>query len=343
MNILVVDDEKSIRSMISLTLEDEGYQVTQAMTAEEAVLHCLKETYDLVITDIRMRGMNGIELLEKICSISPDTRVVVITSHSSDNFVQRALDLGAFDFIEKPFRDLYEISYLAKRVADDIQKDKAANDEPPKDDDKKPETIVKAPAQTSTAPTPKPEPAKADLKVVPFKPVKPIAKKPEEPRGNKNYDHSKFKNQLLGLHEKEYFIRKLKDETARAHKNNFHLTFIFLRIINFSYLSTEHAEYLDKVKAKITETLGEYVHQNKPVTEYQHDVYALLLPETSEISALIAAERLKLKFSRVARELRKEYKNDVLPDIVSSVTALDKNITPEEFFKKAQADLKNAK
>jgi len=103
-NILIVDDERSMREVLEIFLKNEGYNVTTAgdgMTAIEAIQ---KDIFDLVITDLRMPNISGIDLLKTIKEISPDTVVVIITAFGTTESAVEAMKLGAFDYIQKPFR-----------------------------------------------------------------------------------------------------------------------------------------------------------------------------------------------------------------------------------------------
>ncbi len=103
--ILVVDDELSMREFMSILLEREGYDVQTAASAEAAL--CLIETglVDLVLSDVNMPGLTGIELLARIKERSPDTAVLMITAFSSAEHAVEAMKLGAYDYICKPFRN----------------------------------------------------------------------------------------------------------------------------------------------------------------------------------------------------------------------------------------------
>ncbi|MDC1383011.1 sigma-54 dependent transcriptional regulator [Candidatus Puniceispirillum sp.] len=106
-DILIVDDERDIRSLISMTLEDEGYSTLLASNANEARNVLLKQPLKLAILDIWMRDsdMDGIELLEWVKSIYPDLPVLMISGHGTIETAVQAIQLGAYDFLEKPFKE----------------------------------------------------------------------------------------------------------------------------------------------------------------------------------------------------------------------------------------------
>ncbi len=103
-HILVVDDEKSVRSILKAYLETEGYRCEAVDSGEEALRVFEERDYDLVISDIMMPGMSGIELLKKLQSRHPDTAVIMLTARGSRDIAVKALKSGAYGYITKPFK-----------------------------------------------------------------------------------------------------------------------------------------------------------------------------------------------------------------------------------------------
>ncbi len=101
--ILVVDDEESIRISLGGILEDEGYQVLMAENGSDALDIIHEEVPDLVMLDIWMPGMDGIQTLERIRSLYQDLTVIMMSGHGTIETAVKATRTGAFDFIEKPF------------------------------------------------------------------------------------------------------------------------------------------------------------------------------------------------------------------------------------------------
>jgi len=102
--ILVVDDEKSLREVLSIMLKRAGYSVTEASDGDEAIGHVNKEIYDLVITDLRMPKADGMDVLKAVKSSSPDTVVLVITAFATSDSAVEAMKQGAYDYLTKPFQ-----------------------------------------------------------------------------------------------------------------------------------------------------------------------------------------------------------------------------------------------
>lgn len=101
-NIVIVDDDKNLTKMLTFVLEDEGYNVTVFYDPHSCISYLFDHTCDLVITDYRMPGMNGIELLSKIKKYTPDTSVILLTAYGTVDSAVDAMKLGAYDFITKP-------------------------------------------------------------------------------------------------------------------------------------------------------------------------------------------------------------------------------------------------
>ncbi|UCE70962.1 MAG: sigma-54-dependent Fis family transcriptional regulator [Nitrospiraceae bacterium] len=102
--ILVVDDEQSMREVLDIFLSNEGYDVTVAGNGVSGVDAVKKDIFDLVITDMKMPRLGGLELLKNIKQISPDTVVVIATAFGSTESAVEAMKLGAYDYIQKPFQ-----------------------------------------------------------------------------------------------------------------------------------------------------------------------------------------------------------------------------------------------
>jgi two-component system alkaline phosphatase synthesis response regulator PhoP len=101
-HVLVVDDEGAIRYSISKTLQRVGYQVSAAASGEEALDMMADQTFDVVLTDIRMPGLTGVELLAKIKEKAPDAIVILMTGYASLGTAVESLRLGAHDYLIKP-------------------------------------------------------------------------------------------------------------------------------------------------------------------------------------------------------------------------------------------------
>ncbi len=102
-NILVVDDEKSQREILEMILSEEGYDVTTAASGEAALKFAKDRRFDLALTDLKMTGMDGIELLQHLLNFDSSIIVILLTAHGSIESAKEALRRGAFDYLEKPY------------------------------------------------------------------------------------------------------------------------------------------------------------------------------------------------------------------------------------------------
>ncbi len=102
--ILIVDDEQSMRDVLSIMLKRAGYAVTIASDGEEAIVHIDKEIFDLVITDLKMPKVGGLDVLKAVKASSSETVVLVITAFASAESAVEAMKHGAYDYLTKPFQ-----------------------------------------------------------------------------------------------------------------------------------------------------------------------------------------------------------------------------------------------
>jgi len=102
-SILVVDDEKSQREILEMILSSEGYDVTTAASGEAAIKFAKDRSFDLALTDLKMTGMDGIELLQHLLGLDSSIIVILLTAHGSIDSAKEALRRGAFDYLQKPY------------------------------------------------------------------------------------------------------------------------------------------------------------------------------------------------------------------------------------------------
>ena len=103
-SILIIDDDKAIRKTLTEILRYEGYKVDEAADGEEGLRKFSSTAYDLVLCDVKMPKMDGIEFLEKSKMINPDVPIIVISGHGNIETAVEAVKKGAFDFISKPLK-----------------------------------------------------------------------------------------------------------------------------------------------------------------------------------------------------------------------------------------------
>lgn len=111
--ILVIDDNPHVVDILRTYLREEGYGVLGALTSDEGLKLAILARPELVLLDISLPGTNGIELLKRIRSINPTTRVIMVTGNVDPVLARAALALGALAYIDKPF----DLAYLKRVIA----------------------------------------------------------------------------------------------------------------------------------------------------------------------------------------------------------------------------------
>ncbi len=115
-SILIVDDEPDIRGTLQEFLEDEGYNVITAESGAQALTIIESETVNLVLTDLLMPGMDGIELTKQISRTKPELPVVLMTAYASIEYAVESIKAGALDFIPKPFKFNHTLFIIQKAL-----------------------------------------------------------------------------------------------------------------------------------------------------------------------------------------------------------------------------------
>jgi two-component system NtrC family response regulator len=115
--ILIVDDEKNYLTILSAVLEDEGFEILTALGGREALEVHKTSDLDLIVTDMKMPGMDGIELLKHIKSVDPDLPIIMMTAHGTIDKAVEAMQKGAYSYILKPFDNERLIIYVKKAIS----------------------------------------------------------------------------------------------------------------------------------------------------------------------------------------------------------------------------------
>ncbi|HXY68582.1 MAG TPA: sigma-54 dependent transcriptional regulator [Gemmatimonadales bacterium] len=132
--ILVADDEPGVRGFIAEALADDGHAVVQAADGAEAAGRLARESFDLLITDLRMPRLDGMALLRQVRGEQPELEVIVLTAFGTVDSAVEAMKLGAFDYLQKPIGGPAELRMLARRALEHralvAARDRATRDSP---------------------------------------------------------------------------------------------------------------------------------------------------------------------------------------------------------------------
>lgn len=113
-HVLLIDDEKAIREIMTMRMKLRDMTVTACASAEEAMERIEKECFDVIVLDIMLPGMDGIQALKEILTSKPDSLVILLTGYATIEMCVEAMKLGAVDFIEKPV----DIDTLCDKIKD---------------------------------------------------------------------------------------------------------------------------------------------------------------------------------------------------------------------------------
>jgi DNA-binding NtrC family response regulator len=119
-DILVLDDEPTVGDRLKPILQEEGYRVETFTDPKEALRRMKEKEFDVLVTDVRMQDIDGIQVLEQVRSRSDRTKVIIITGYATVELAREALTKGVFDFIAKPFK-MQDIRNMVKKAVAALQ------------------------------------------------------------------------------------------------------------------------------------------------------------------------------------------------------------------------------
>jgi DNA-binding NtrC family response regulator len=126
LDVLILDDEPLVGQRLKPSLEREGYHVEIFVDPRKAISRIEEKEFDIVVTDIRMEEVGGIQVLEKVKAKSPETKVIIITGYATIELARESVTKGAFDFIAKPFR-IGTIRDIIEKAARALEKERASD------------------------------------------------------------------------------------------------------------------------------------------------------------------------------------------------------------------------
>ena len=119
--ILIIEDDEEMRALLKDSLVEDGIEFDSAENGSEAIQKLAEEPFDLVITDIRMPGLTGLDILPGIKKLQPQTRVIVVTAFGSEEVRRKCFDRGAAAYLEKPI-DMNRLKTLIQEMVSTKEK-----------------------------------------------------------------------------------------------------------------------------------------------------------------------------------------------------------------------------
>ncbi len=252
--ILVVDDEAPIRTLVSQVLVGEGYEVVEVASAEDALKVFRDNHFPLVISDIRMGRMSGLELLDEVKRLRPETLVVIMSAYVSIDSAIAALKAGAYDYLIKPFEDLELIVSVVRRAMENIALIKERN------------SLVVHLKKSNKA-----------LKEL-----------------SRRFRDLAIRDGLTGLYNHGYLLDALAGEVARAVRYDRHLSVIFLDVDHFKQFNDQFGHQRgDMVLRQVSQILKDEIRKTDIAARYGGEEFVLVLPETSKQDAFVVAEKVR--------------------------------------------------
>ncbi len=252
--ILVVDDEESLRNILSEVISEAGYPVTAVESAERALESLRDVSHPVVITDIRMPGMSGIQLLQEIKKVRPDTQVVIMTSHASMETAIEAIRCGAYDYLIKPFESLDIVISLVARVVEKIRL--------MEENHRLVEDLQRKNRELETV--------------------------------NRAIQELAVRDGLTGLYNHRYFQESLSQEMTRSRRHGRVFSLVFLDVDFFKrYNDTYGHVEGDRVLKTLAHILKERLRNTDLAARYGGEEFVILLLETPKDKALLLAEDLR--------------------------------------------------
>lgn len=252
--ILVAEDEETLRTVISRVLEQDGYDVTTVASGEEALAAFERESYPLVITDIIMGGLSGLDLLKELKRRVAGVHVVIMTSNASLDSAMIALRLGAYDYLTKPFDDLDVLSSVVRRAIQNIQL--------------------------------------SEENAYLFAALK--ARTLELEQLNRSLKEMADRDGLTGLHNHRFFREALSRELARAGRHQHAFSLVLADIDHFKRFNDTHGHLAGDMALKtVARVLAMGARAEMVLARYGGEEFVFLLPETDRRGARMFAERVR--------------------------------------------------
>lgn len=253
LGILVVDHKETIRTDIAQVLEDDGYEVATAANGADALALYEQERFPIVITDIYMPKMTGIDLLAAIKKIDEKTQVIVMTSYVSFDSAIATIRSGAYDYLIKPFDNLTLVSNVVRRAADKIELER------------KTDRLIKKLKQ----------------------------KTEQLQKSNAHLQLLATRDNLTGLYNHRYFQERLKAELNRAQRYQRHFSLLFIDLDYFkTYNDTQGHLEGDRLLIDLSNLFLTSFRKSDIVCRYGGDEFAVILPEVPKQKACMIAAKL---------------------------------------------------
>ncbi len=252
--VLIVDDDAAIRGLLAELLRDDGYEAVEATGGDDALERYKAMPFDLILTDIRMAGMDGITLLKEVRAVNADAHVIIMTSHASMDTALSALKLGAYDYLMKPFESLDLVLAAVARALESVRLQKER------------ELLVASLTRNNLA----------------------------LERLTKLFRERAIRDGLTGLYNHRYFNEALAQEAERARRYSRQLAVLFIDVDHFkTYNDTHGHQRGDDLLRELGTILKNKIRDSDLAARWGGEEFVVLAPETGVEGAQAIAENLR--------------------------------------------------
>ncbi|OGQ86015.1 MAG: hypothetical protein A2289_01820 [Deltaproteobacteria bacterium RIFOXYA12_FULL_58_15] len=275
--ILVIEDDRVVRRVFETLLPSEGYYAQVVEDAEQGLQMLVQQPFDLIISDIMLPGMDGIELCRRVKETQPDLDVILMTAYASMDNVLAAMAAGVYDFLVKPFEDLNEVLH---KIAKAIEKRQIV-----RENRQLVEYLQQANAQI--------EGMNRALE------AKVVERTQELERLAEKLEQLTLTDDVTGAYNQRFLNQRIVDEFGRAQRYGHGLSIVMVDLDNFKQVNDTHDHLFGTaVLRRVAEVFTRHLRQTDLVVRYGGDEFCLLLPSTRLSDAVPASERLRLHLSQ---------------------------------------------
>ncbi len=272
--ILIVDDDQVVRSVFAALLPREGYACAMADDAEMALKMLAQDPYDLVLTDILLPGIDGVELLRRIKEAHPSLDVILMTAYASMETLLAAIRAGVYDYLTKPFDNLDDVLHKVGRA---LEKRRIV-----KENERLIEYLRQANTQIDLM--------NRDLE----RQVVDRTRQLED--ANRRLEQLSLTDDVTGLFNQRFLHQRLEEEFRRATRYRQPLSVLMLDLDNFKLVNDTHDHLFgSRVLARVGRVLKDTVRNIDLVIRYGGDEFVVILPHTDICQGVQVAERIVQK------------------------------------------------
>lgn len=310
-HVLIVDDEDTIVTVVSDILSSAGYTTLAASSGEEALDVYVVNKVDLVITDIRMGGMDGFELIKQLKLVDESLSIIVMTGFDSYDVVLKALQTGAYDYMQKPLDNHADLVATVERACTSARLLRE-------------NTMLLKELESSHAKL-----SHANRKLVEV---------------NHKLKKLASTDTLTLLFNRRYFDQVLQREVNRCNRYNLPLSLVMLDIDHFKEINDTYGhEAGDNALKKVASIILDSARTSDIVARYGGEEFTVILPQTTPANAVTFAERSRAAIEAETFTVEGKEISLTVSIGIAGVNATSVSVTPKELISIADKALYEAK